>query len=260
MEQFDEIRIPEIEEKSRKWKIAGIIGIAGGSVVLFAIIVILTIRLFSREESALLKGIRNLAEEAAARQELWEAAGGYTSADGFGNIKTTTVFNLSSDELPITLGIDTVLLQDAEERKLRTSTEFSVMNNKLAEMDIYGEEDTLVVALPDFWEQNLAFGTQRIDEQYNNSLLAEKFGKLEMQDISIELFPKKEYLSWQDSIAFWQAEIENFFHSNKRSDSDKEGNDLEEERSRISIEKLEELIEISVPEKGRQYQCSQYRL
>lgn len=236
MEHLGEIQIPEIEEKkhwNRKWKMAA--GILAGCIVVFAAAAIIFARLYFTEERALFKAFQSLEEEIQERQTLWERASGNGAEDSLNRIKLTTVCNLSGEELPFTLGVDTILLRDAGARRMKAGTEFSIMNNKLVEWNLYGEDKTLSMALPGFFEQNLVFGAERIDIQYNESLLAEKFGDLEDCAISIDLFPAKRLLPWMRYLENWQ-----------------EG---------ISVEKMEELIDLNVPEKdNRQYRCSQYRL
>jgi len=236
MEQLEEIQIPEIEEKKhwgRKWKIAA--GISAGCIVAFAVAAVIFAKYYFTEERELLKAFQNLSEEMQERWQLWEKASGNGPEDGLSRIKLTTIYNLSGEELPFTLGVDTILLRDADARRMKADTKFSVMNDELVEWNLYGEDRTLSMALPDFFEQNLVFDTERIDLQYNASLLAEKFGALEDRALSIDLFPEKKSLSWMQYLGNWQ-----------------EG---------ISMEKLEEPIDLNVPEKeNRQYRCSQYRL
>lgn len=236
MEQFGEIQIPEIEEKkrwSRKRKIAA--GIFVGCIIMSIIAVFVFFRLYFTEERAFLRAFRKLAEEMRERQELWEEATGNGPEDSLDQIRLTTICNLSGEELPFTLGVDTILIRDADAREMRSETKFSVMNNQLAELEIYGEDNTLIVTLPDFFEQNFIFDAERIDLQYNESLFAEIFGVLEDCEISVNLFRDKEPIQWMKYLADWQEEID--------------------------LEKLENLIDISVPEKDdRKYRCSQYRL
>lgn len=236
MEQLGEIQIPEIEEKkrwNRKWKIAA--GLLAGCIVVFAAAAVIFAKLYFTEERALLKAFRNLSEEIQERQALWEAASGNDSADSLNQIELTTICNLSGEELPFTLGVDTILLRDADARRMEIDTAFSVMNNRLAELNLYAEDRTLSVGLPDFFEQNLVFDTERIDIQYNASLLAEKFGALEEHAFSIDLFPPQSFLPWMRYLENWQ--------------------------DGIGMEKLEELIDINVPEReNMKYRCSQYRL
>lgn len=236
MEQLGEIQIPDIEEKkhwNRKWKIAA--GIFVGCIVLFAMAAIVFAKYYFTEERALLKAFRNLAGEIQEWQELWEEASGNKPEGDLNRIKLTTIYNLSGDDLPFTLGVDTILLRDADAREMKAGTEFSIMNNKLVEWNIYGEDETLYMSLPDFFEQNLVFDTKQIDVQYNASLFAEKFGAWEDYALSIDLFPVKKPMAWMQYLENWQ-----------------EG---------ISMEKLETLIDINVLEKdNKQYRCSQYRL
>lgn len=246
MEQFEEIQIPEIEEKkSGKWKVG--VGIVAACVVLFVIVAgFIFMKLYNSEDKALVKGILNLAGEVEDRKALWEEVSGNRSDDLFGAVKMTTVFNVSSEELPVTLGVDTIVLRDAGERRVQASTEVSVMNNELVGMTIDGDEDTLTVALPVFFRQNLAFDTERIDRQYNGSLLAEKFGRLEGMELSVELFP-------EGQSGVWNKYYVNLMDRLKEIETEGFGE--------IEIEKPEEPLVLNVPEKdNRQYQCSQYRI
>ncbi|MCM1199999.1 MAG: hypothetical protein NC312_02095 [Bacteroides fragilis] len=236
MEQLGEIQIPEIEEKKRrgrKWKIAA--GILAALLVVLTAAGVIFAKWYFTEERALLRALRNLSEEIQERQVLWEAAVGNGTADGLDRIKLTTVCNLSGGELPFTLGIDTMLRRDAGARKMEASTEFSVMNHKLVKWNLYGEDKLLSMAFPGFLEQNFVFDAERIDLQYNASLLAEKFGALEDCAFSIDLFPARKPFPWPQYLEDWQEEIH--------------------------IEKLEDPTDVEIPEKDdRQYRCSQYRL
>lgn len=232
MEQ-DEILIPEIEEKPHR-NIKLPLGIAAVCVIVFAVAAAVIARVCFDEERALLRGLQNLAEETKERQEL-------AGQDGTDAMKAVTKLNVSVENFPVTLGIDTVLLRDANARKMLASTEFSVMNNKLAELQVYGEDELLMLAAPTIWEKNFALDTKQIDRQYNDSVLAKEWGRIELpegMEISIDLFPTMENLSWEDVLAHCLEMIEE-----------------------LTIERLEKEITISVPEKEDiVYQCSQYRV
>lgn len=244
MEQFEEIRIPEIEEKHGKRKATVWIVVAG--IVLLIVAGIFLIKAYYAKERALIKGILNLAGEMEERQQLWEEASGNSYDDPFKTMKMTTIFNVSSEELPVTLGVDTILLRDAGTRMVQASTAVSIMNNQLAELTIVGQNDTLTVSLPAFFRQNLVFDTERIDRQYNESLLAEKFGRLEDTELSIELFP-------ENLKEIWNKYYVNLMGNPKDIEADG--------ISKIEIEKMETPLVLNVPEKdNRQYQCSQYRV
>lgn len=232
MEQ-DEILIPEIEEKPHR-NIKLPLGIAAVCVIVFAVAAAVIARVCFDEERALLRGLQNLAEETKERQEL-------AGQDGTDAMKAVTKLNVSVENFPVTLGIDTVLLRDANARKMLASTEFSVMNNKLAELQVYGEDESLMLAAPTIWEKNFVLDTKQIDRQYNDSVLAKEWGRIELpegMEISIDLFPTMENLSWEDVLAHCLEMIEE-----------------------LTIERLEKEIAISVPEKEDiVYQCSQYRV
>lgn len=240
MERMEEIQIPEIEEKKhwggpdgRKWKIAA--GLLAVGMVVFACSVFAFTKWYFSAERVLLRAFGNLTEEVLERRELWEAATGNGPGEEWNRAKFTTVFNLSGDGLPLTLGVDTTLERDADVRKMKSRTKFSVSNTKLAELEVYGEDKTLVLTLPEFFEENFAFDTERIDEQYNGSLFARIFGTLKGYEISVDLFPKGNPVSWMRYFEGWQENVR--------------------------IEKLEKSVDISVPEKdNRQYRCGQYRL
>ena len=109
----------------------------------------------------------------------------------------------------------------------------------LAKVEIYGEDETLAVAVPTIWEQNFVFDTKQIDKQYNDSLLAEKWGRIDgLPEISIDLFAERERLPWQELVTHSQEILKD-----------------------IEIERIEEKIAVNIPEKdNKQYQCSQYRI
>ena len=231
MEQQDEILIPEIEDKpNKKRKLT--VGIAAVCFVAVAAVVVVIAEVYFSENRALLKGLQNLAAEVQEWQEL-------TEKNKTGAVNAETSFNISVEELPVTLGIDTQIQSDVEARKLRASTEVSVMNMNLAKAEIYGEDETLAVAVPTIWEQNFVFDTKQIDRQYNDSLLAEKWGRLEeFPEISLDLFAERERLSWHELVTHCSEILK----------------DLE-------IERIEEKIAVNIPEKdNKQYQCSQYRV
>ena len=231
MEQQDEIVSPEIEDKpNKKRKLA--VGIAAVCIVAVAAVVVVIAKVYFSENRALVKGLQNLAAEVQARQEL-------TEQNKTGAVNANTSFNVSAEDLPVTLGIDTQILRDVEARKLRASTAVSVMNMNLAKVEIYGEDETLAVAVPTIWEQNFVFDTKQIDRQYNDSLLAEKLGRIDgLPEISIDLFAERERLPWKELLAHCQEVLK----------------DLE-------IERIEEKIAVNIPEKdNKQYQCSQYRV
>ncbi len=231
MEQQNEILIPEIEDKpNKKRKLA--VGIAAVCMVAVVAVVVVIAKVYFSENRALVKGLQNLAAELEERQEL-------TEQNKTGAVNAETSFNVSMEDLPVTLGIDTQILRDVEARKLRTTTEVSVMNMNLGKIEIYGEDETLAVAVPTIWEQNFVFDTKQIDRQYNDSLLAEKWGRLDgLPEISLDLFAEREGLPWHELVSHCLEILK----------------DLE-------IERIEEKIAVNIPEMdNKQYQCSQYRV
>ncbi|MCH5254724.1 MAG: hypothetical protein J1F41_07345 [Lachnospiraceae bacterium] len=253
MEQWQEIRIPEIQKqpnKSRKTAVpVTAVSVIAIGLILLAAAAFWFFKIYRSDERKLLNGFRNLAQEIEERQILWEQAEGNAPARNR-NCKIETSFNLSGEKLPVTLGVDTTILRDAEAHKLRSSTDLSVMNRKIVETELYGEDEVLMLALPDIFRQNLAFDTKRIDRQYNNSLLAEKFGRIEKGELSIDLFPEEREQTWGTP-----EDWENFLSDLKKNIGSSE------DSARINIEKLDESVVIEVPDTvNRQYQCSQYRM
>lgn len=253
MEQWQEIRIPEIQKqpnKSRKTAVpVTAVSVIAIGLILLAAAAFWFFKIYRSDERKLLNGFRNLAQEIEERQILWEQAEGNTSARNR-NFKIETSFNLSGEKLPVTLGVDTTALRDTEAHKLCSHTDLSVMNRKIVETELYGEDEVLMLALPDIFRQNLAFDTKRIDRQYNNSLLAEKFGRIEKGELSIDLFPEEREQTWGTP-----EDWENFLSDLKKNIGSSE------DSARINMEKLDESVVIEVPDTvNRQYQCSQYRM
>lgn len=266
MEPIKEINIPEIEEKPQKNNKKVLVTVLSCIAVLaiMAAVGIFIVRAYYSDERKLIKGLQKLAEEINERRQLWEEASGSVmtenafegnaavgnesaeneSAYGLGAMKMITSLNLSGDDLPITLGVDTMLLRDISAHRMRTSTALSVMNNELIGLVIYGDDDKLMLSVPDLWRQNLEFAPERIDRQYNDSLLAEKFGSIESSEVSVDLFPEK------DSVSL----------------SGKFKRNFEDSAVKISIEKLEGPIMTGVSDKDgklyddRKYECSPYNV
>lgn len=247
MEPWEQISIPEIQEKSHQKRNALIIAaVAGGCILAVFLSGVFLFRIYNTAERRLLKGFQRLAGEIIEQRVLLNGAGEDASKPGAMKIETT--LNLSSEELPVTLGVDTVLLRDMDARRMRADTALSVMNRKLVQIQTYGEEDTLTLRLPDFFDQNLTFDTRRIDSQYNHSLFAEKFGEVDMPEISLRLFPEQ---AWSQEEL--QKVLGDFLEDWK--ESRKSGDTLQE----IQVEMMEKEVEVNIPgDGGRQYLCSQY--
>lgn len=246
MEQYEEIAIPKIEERTPRKRKPMILAV-GMCAALAAVVALIIVKVYGNEERALMKALQNLAQEMDERHSQWEEAAG--GKDGF---ELDTVLNLSAQELPITLGVDTQLRKDDSERKLQATTAFSVMNNKLLELEIYAEDETVTAALPSIWQQNFSFGTKQIDRQYNDSLFAKKWGQIDSQEISFTLF-QEDALSWKEMLNRYEEIID--ILSKKKKDAD-------EALAGIKIEKLEGeiLIDGFQTQGKRQYRCSQYRV
>lgn len=261
MEPVNEINIPKIEERPPRGNKKAVVIVCCCLAVFAAFIMagIFIIRAYNSDERKLIKGIRKLAVEMAERQQLWKEASGDTPADGSGSVKMETCLNLSGDGLPITIGMDTAMLRDGGAHRVRSSAALSVMNNELLEMVLYGDDEKLMLSVPDLWRQNLEFAPENIDIQYNSSLLAEKFGQIESSGISIELFPEKDSISRSENVKFLLEKIIDILKDKKKGAGDPD--------AKISVEKLEGTIMIAGYDKGgklseddKQYECSVYRM
>lgn len=221
----NEINIPEIPEKKNKkkiWLVAA--GILAACLLVGTMAFACIVKLYNTSERKLLKGFISLAEEVGDWNEIWKNASD--------RMKLTTIMNVSGEELPITLGIDVESMRDVEAKRLQTSLIFSVSNTDLAEITTYGDEKKIMLAMPDFFRQNLSFQTTHIEQQYNQSLWAEKFGKMEEEEISIDLFAGEDK-------AEKEIDIEQLINKWKEMDTEK-----------ITIEELEEAVDY----------CTQYRI
>lgn len=250
MEQWSEINIPQIEEKRNKNNNRKIVVIAALVCVVLGVAAAaagtIIARAYNSPERRLIKGVVNLAKEAAQRQQLWEAE---NSSEA---LQMEASFNMSGDELPFTIGVDERMLRDDSAHKMQSDVVLSVMNNDILECMVYAEDDRIMISIPDIWRQNFEFHPDRIDRQYNNSLLAEKFGQLEGGDISLNLFPDEvESSSFAEIFEDWTEK----YADNLR------GENSGGFASKVSIEKLEEPVSVSDERSGgKSYKCSRYRI
>lgn len=252
MGQFEEIQVPVMEEKpkkNQKWKL--IAGITAGGIAVLAAGIVFAVKV-SRLESTLVKGVHNLTQEMNERWQLWEEATGNTLMNELNRVKTTVSFNISGDELPVTIGLDSTLQRDGDARRIWGETALSVMNTELFGMELYGEDEKVTISVPDFLEQNLEFDAEGIDLQYNNSLFAEKFGTMEIEGVSLDLFPEESHFMWTELLLEWQEAA-------KEKDAAKKEDT--EALPEIIIEELEEKKQITLPgQDDKERLCTQYRI
>lgn len=154
---------------------------------------------------------------------------GENSSPQGNGVQVSTKFNVSGEGLPNTIGVDTVLLialeeqsvqdddvpkdnvreknvqkEDTREEDIReedtydgyrvsADTKFSVMNNELATVSFYidEQEDLIQAALPDFWDGHLELAQDNLDRQYNKSVLADYWGMVPENGISLHLLTKR---------------------------------------------------------------------
>lgn len=239
-----EIQIPEIAEKQNRkktWFMAA--GILAACFVVVAIIIVVVVKIYNTDERKLLKGFANLAEEAGEWNTVWKDETGNNLSHYMDNGKLTASFNLSAEELPVTIGIDVEGMRDIDAKRLQSFMILSVSNVDLTEITVYGDEKQMIVSTPDFWRQNLAFQTSHIEEQYNNSIWADEFGKIDEEEITIDWFAETQeqgiQIDYEKLIEEWKAFKE----------------------SGLTIEKLDKTLEIDVQSRNNTvYQCSQYRI
>ncbi len=253
--QYNQIYIPQIEEKPHKNTKIVVAVILGCIAVFTAIVVtgVMVVRAYNSDERKFMKGFVNLANEINERRQLWEAATGESLADGSGSLQTEMTINMSGDELPFTLGFDMSVLKDNSTRKIKSDAVFSVMNNDLIGYTIYGDDKRIMLSVPDIWRQNLEFSPNHIDRQYNESLFAEEFGSIETEDISIDFFSENEDNLMSAGFNDWLEEVLEFSQDMKNSSAGS--------AQGISVEKLDGTVNVSFPEiDDRQYECREYRM
>ncbi len=231
---------------SRKRRLWPFIVVGVIAVVLIAAIVVACVVWYStRDARRLLAGMQNLAAETREMQEDWAAEAGNTA------FSADTSFNFSTSLLPVTVGIDTVLARDTDAQKMQLSTDFSVMNYNFLSLDAYAEGNQLTVSLPDFFEENFTFSTERIDRQYNDSIFSQFGGSID-QEISINLFPEQEAdteenLTWAELLTYISDAL-----SQRKQDG---------ELPSVTFEKIPDEKSITVAEKDDAvYDCTLYRI
>lgn len=120
------------------------------------------------------------------------------------HVKTKMNFTTDTFLGSTTLGIDTDLYKDMRAKELDSSTAVSIMNYEMAHLDLYGNEEMICFSIPELFMEDMYFNTENVVSQYNNSILSddEMFGKADIEDFSIELFPEDED---RISIGDWRS-------------------------------------------------------
>lgn len=168
------------------------------------------------------KGFENLAREIdKMRNPLSEKLGLEEllamMQDEGSHVTTKLDFTAETEYGSATLGVDTDFYKDSKAKEMDSSTDISVMNYNFAHLDLYGTEDVICFSVPELFLEDMYFETENIVSQYNNSILAddEMFGKLDMEDFSIELFPEDEERisvgNWRDMNSYldsFEADVE----------------------------------------------------
>ena len=166
------------------------------------------------------KGFENLAQEMdEMRNPLSEKLGMeellVMMQDEGSHVTTKLDFTAETEYGSATLGVDTDFSKDSKAKELDSSTDISVMNYNFAHLDLYGNEDVICFSVPELFLEDMYFETDNIVSQYNNSILADDamFGKLDMEDFSIELFPEDRISvgSWRDMNSYldsFEADVE----------------------------------------------------
>lgn len=168
------------------------------------------------------KGFENLAQEIdEMRNPLSEKLGMEAllamMQDEGSHVTTKLDFTAETEYGSATLGVDTDFSKDSKAKELDSSTDISVMNYNFAHLDLYGNEDVICFSVPELFLEDMYFETDNIVSQYNNSILADDamFGKLDMEDFSIELFPEDEDRisvgDWRDMNSYldsFEADVE----------------------------------------------------
>ena len=252
---MNEILIPVIEERPGKnWKkAAGILTVCFLMVLcIFGIIYIV----YNTPERRIMRGFGHLAEEIKELKDksnssqdggngLQEESAGLQS----GGLQVSTKFNVSGEGLPNTIGVDTILMVEPEEQgrnRISADTKFSVMNNELASVNLYIDEreDLIQAALPDFWDGHLELDQDNLDSQYNKSVIANYWGTVPENGISLHLPAKR--LTMQQLLDGMTVE--------------ETGNVTVEETGDATVGEVKNVTIGTVAGRTRQYKCKQYQV
>lgn len=271
---MNEILIPVLEEPPRKnWKkTAGILTVCCLMVLCISGIMYIV---YNTPERRIMRGFVHLAEEI----EKIQSEDSSLQGEGSGSMDESNVLqssglqvsaklNVSGENLPNTIGVDTILLIELEEQgrniqeqngqgeniqeqsiqeediyngyRISADTKFSVVNNELAIIRFYIDEreDLIQIALPDFWDGHLELTQDNLDSQYNKSVIADYWGTVPENGISLHL-PTKRLTTKQLLNGM-----------------------IVEEIGDVTVEKTEDkdMTAGTVTEMTRRYKCKQYKV
>lgn len=275
---MNEILIPIIEEQPKKnWKkAAGILTVCFLVVLCISGIIYIV---YNTPERRVMQGFGHLAKEI---EELRSESNGLQSEsdvlqgenDGLqsGGLQVSTKFNVSGDGLPNTIGVDTILLMESEGQsiqeenvqrenaqaenvqkediynryKISADSKLSVMNNELAAVSLYidEQEGLIQAALPDFWDGHLELTQDNLDSQYNQSVIADHWGTVPENGISLHLLTKQ-FISQQFLEGMTVEEI---------------GEMTVSEMGDRTAEEIGDVVVGAMQGKPGQYKCRQYRV
>lgn len=256
---MDEILIPILEEQPGKnWKkAAGILTVCFLMVLCISGIIYIV---YNTPERRVMRGFGHLAEEIKELQSESNSLQGESDGLQSSGLQVSTKLNVSGDGLPNTIGVDAILLMELEEQGLNVpeqnvqekntrkedvydeyrifiDNKFSVMNNELATVSLYLDEweDLIQAALPDFWDGRLELALDNLDSQYNKSVIADYWGTVPENGISLHL-PTKRF-SMQQLLEGMRVE----------------------EIGETTVEEKGDVV-VGAIEKARKYKCKQYRV
>lgn len=153
------------------------------------------------------KGFLRLAREAEALQNpMYEKLGMeelyrmlYTEG-----AQADTKLNATIDTFlgEVTLGMDTDYVKDRREKKLSSTTSFSVRNYEFGHLDVYADKDNICFSVPELFLEDLYLENENVLSQYNRSMWADDwlFGEAQGDDFSIDLFSSPWYLKDEGGV------------------------------------------------------------
>lgn len=262
---MDEILVPVLEEQPGKnWKkAAGILTV--GFLMVLCISGIIYI-VYNTPERRVMRGFGHLAEEIGELQSESNILQGESDSLQSSGLQVSAKLNVSGDGLPNTIGVDTILLIGREEPgrniqeqnvqgeniqehsiqeeniyngyRISADTKFSVMNNELATVSLYidEQEGLIQAAMPDFWDGHLELAQDNLDSQYNKSVIADYWGTVPENGISLHLPTKR--LTVRQLLDGMTVE----------------------EMGDVMVEETEDITVGTVAKKPRRYKCRQYRV
>ena len=107
-----------------------------------------------------------------------------------GNFEASYNMTVKLSAFPKEITLDGVGYHDQDNKLLQMDAELSISSSKVADVDIYADEENMYLFMPDLLDGSLVLPTKEYGKAYQNSVLAKMQGQEVAQDTQIELFPE----------------------------------------------------------------------